>query len=119
MIPSPHFQILVREVATRLPVAGRTDDLDIRVNLRLGTSVTGPFTGDPDDISMTVDYSKIVRHILGPFRDEGPFTDADAMAQALGRFIFDFDTRILSQKIAIHSPADPGFTSQIALERPS
>lgn len=119
MIPSPHFQILVREVAVALPVTGRADDLDIRVNLRLGTSVTGPFTGDPDDITMTVDYSKIVRHILGAFRNDGPFLDAESMAHALGRFIFDFDTRILSQKISIHSPADPGFTGQIALERPS
>lgn len=117
MIPSPYFQILVREVAVALPVAGRAGALDIRINLRLGTSVTGPFTGDPDDISMTVDYSKIVRHILGPFREAGPFIDAEAMANALGRFIFDFDARILSQKISIHSPADPGFTTHIALER--
>ncbi|OYQ34153.1 hypothetical protein CHU95_11875 [Niveispirillum lacus] len=117
MIPSPHFQILVREVAVALPVGGRTTDLDVRVNLRLGTSVTGPFTGDPDDINLTVDYSCIVRHILGPFRDEGPFVDADTLARTLGRFIFAFDGRILTQRIGIHSPADPGFTCQIELER--
>lgn len=117
MIPSPHFQILVREVAVALPIAGRAADLDIRVNLRLGTSITGPFTGDPDDINLTVDYSKIVRHILGPFRDGGPFADAEGLARVLGCFIFDFDPRILSQRIGIHSPSDPAFTCQIELER--
>ncbi|MBJ7415258.1 MAG: hypothetical protein JHC88_07355 [Niveispirillum sp.] len=117
MIPSPHFQILVREVAVTLPVAGRAGDLDCRINLRLGTSVKGPFTGDPDDISMTVDYSQIVRHILGPFRDNGPFVDAEGVASALGRFIFAFDGRILTQKISVASPADPGFACFVELER--
>lgn len=118
MIPSPHFQILVREVAVTLPVAGRTGDLECRINLRLGTSVTGPFTGDPDDISMTVDYSQIVRHILGPFRNNGPFADAEGVARTLVRFIFAFDSRILTQKVSVTSPADPGFACQIDLERP-
>ncbi|MGQ3045284.1 MAG: hypothetical protein ACT6Q8_11160 [Niveispirillum sp.] len=118
MIPSPHFQILVREVAVMLPVAGRVGDLDCRINLRLGTSVTGPFTGDPDDISMTVDYSQIVRHILGPFCDNGPFVDAEGVARTLGRFIFAFDDRIVTQKISVASPADTGFACQIDLERP-
>ena len=118
MIPSPHFQILVREVAVLLPVAGHAEGLDCRINLRLGTSVTGPFTGDPDDITMTVDYSQIVRHILGPFRDNGPFADAEGVARTLGRFIFAFDGRILSQKISVASPADPGFACHIDLERP-
>lgn len=117
MIPSPHFQILVREVAVTLPVAERPADLDIRINLRLGTNIAGPFTGDPDDINLTVDYSKIVRHILGPFRADGPFADAEGLARVLGRFIFDFDHRILSQRIGIHSPSDPAFTCQIELER--
>lgn len=101
-----------------LPLAGYTEDLDCRINLRLGTSVTGPFTGDPDDISMTVDYSQIVRHILGPFRNNGPFADAEGVARALGRFIFAFDGRILSQKISVASPADPGFACVVDLERP-
>ena len=101
-----------------LPVAGRAEDLDCRINLRLGTNVTGPFTGDPDDISMTVDYSQIVRHILGPFHDNGPFADAEGVARALGRFIFAFDGRILSQKISVVSPTDPGFACLIDLERP-
>ncbi|MFV3077246.1 hypothetical protein [Niveispirillum fermenti] len=119
MTPSPYFQILVREVAASLPVAGRPDGLPCLINLRLGTNVTGPFTGDPDDIGMTVDYSQIVRHILGPFAQKGPFADAPSLAQALADFIFAFDDRILSVKLALRSPADPGFDHQMEWERPA
>lgn len=118
MPSSPAFQILVRELAVTLPVTGHAGGLDCRINLRLGTDVMGPFTGDPDDIRLTVDYSLIVRHVLGPFRDDGPFVDAGAVANILGRFIFAFDTRILTQKISVTSPADPDFTCQLELERP-
>lgn len=117
MKPSPYFRILVREVAAPLPVAGRAEPVPCRINISLETNVAGPFTGNPEDIGMTVDYSRIVRHILGPLADEGPFADAAAIAAALARFIFAFDDRILSVTLSIASDAVAGFDHQMTLER--
>lgn len=117
MTQSGFLQILVRDVAVSLLVAGRSQPLDCLINLRLGTNIKGPFTGDPADIDITVDYSHIVRHILGPLAASGPFTDAHAVAESIASFVFAFDDRIIGQKIGIQAGEYPDFHCQIERER--
>lgn len=117
MKPSPYFRILVREVAASLPVVGQAAPVPVRINISLETNVAGPFTGNPEDVGLTVDYSRIVRHILGPLADEGPFADAAAIATALVRFIFAFDDRILAVTLTVASDTIAGFHHQIHGER--
>ena len=93
---------MVTDAAATLPLAGRRD-VPVLISVVLEAAVAGPFTGDPDDIRLTVDYSRVARFILTDLAGCGPFADARAAARRVADFTYALDPRVCAVHITIRA----------------
>lgn len=96
---SQNLRILIKQVAVELPLGVPPVATPCRFSLTLETDIAGPFLDDTDDLEITIDYSRIVRHILHVLPGLGPFTDAATAADAVLAYVVGFDERITGQHL--------------------
>jgi hypothetical protein len=94
-----NLRILIKQVAVELPLGVPPVATPCRFSLTLETDIAGPFLGDTDDLEITIDYSRIVRHILHVLPGSGPFVDAATVADTVLAYVVGFDRRIIGQRL--------------------
>jgi dihydroneopterin aldolase len=94
-----NLRILIKQVAVDLPLGVPPAATPCLFSLTLETNIAGPFLGDTDDLHITIDYSRIVRHILQVLPGQGPFADPAAVTDAVLAYVMGFDKRITAQHL--------------------
>jgi dihydroneopterin aldolase len=94
-----NLRILIKQVTVELLLGVPPMATTCRFSLTLETDIAGPFLGDTDDLEITIDYSRIVRHILQVLPGSGPFADAATLADAVLAYVVGFDERITAQHL--------------------
>lgn len=96
-----NLRILIKKVVVELPMGVPPTATPCQFSLTLETDIAGPFLGDTDDLEITIDYSRIVRHILHTLPELGPFADAASVADAVLAYVIAFDDRIIGQHLCL------------------
>ena len=110
------LRIVVTDAAAKLRIGAADGQPDgFLISLLVTADVPGPFTGDPGDIALTVDYSRIARFLVNDLPDAGPFPDLESVGGAIADYTLALDPRVLSVQITIRGAADgtPSFTLDV------
>lgn len=110
------LRIVVTDAALSLDLGGRPD-VPLLISLLVTADVPGPFTGDPGDIALTVDYSRIARFLVNDLAKAGPFADLDAVGRAVADYTLALDPRVVSLQISIRGAADGTPSLTLDVER--